>query len=59
MNRGRPPKKEKNVRFTISVEPMIAEKLEELCEIAQLARSEMVSIAILHFWRSCMDAKNE
>lgn len=59
MIKGRPPKKEKHVRFSISMEPMIAEKLEELCEISQLARSEMVAIAILHFWRSCMEAKEE
>ena len=59
MNKGRPPKKEKHVRYTISMEPMIAEKLEELCEISQLARSEMVAIAILHFWRDCIDSQNE
>ena len=59
MNKGRPPKKLKHVRFTISMDPMIAEKLEELCELTQFARSEMIAIAVLHFWRDCMDATNE
>ena len=59
MNRGRPPKKQKHVRYSISMDPMIAEKLEELCELSQLARSELIAIAVLHFWRDCFDAKNE
>ena len=59
VKRGRPPKKEKSVRYTISIEPMMAKKLEELCELSQLSRSEMVTVAILHLWRDCMDAARE
>lgn len=54
MIRGRPKKEKRCLKISISLDPEIAEYLEILCDYTQLKRSQIIAMAIKHFFRECM-----
>ena len=59
MNRGRPKKENRSMKFSISLDPQIYEYLDILCEMTQLKRSQIIAMAIKHFFRACIAAAEE
>ena len=61
MNKGgRPRKYITNLKYSISLDPEIADYVDHLMDSTKLKRSQIIAMAIKHFYRACMaECKND